>query len=67
MRKIQIMKHDDRNTLSWFWCILAWSDGPTYYDGKKILPGTEHGSWYNAACGWEDTPENAFASAMKRL
>lgn len=55
------------------YCVLAWSEGPTYWhgwnndEGEHIKPGSEHGGWYNTGiCGWAATPEAAFAEAKTR-
>jgi hypothetical protein len=47
------------------WVILEWSDHPVWR-GEYVLPGTEHGSWFNTGlCNWAATPEAAFAAAYE--
>lgn len=52
--------------------VLEWSNNPVYLyndtEQEDIVPGTEHGSWYNPGIAnvWAKTPEEAFAEAMKQ-
>lgn len=66
--------HPDNQETQYFYCLLDWGDGPTWWHGpnsdqeeKSIMPGTEQGSWFNTGiCGWAATPEAAFADALAR-
>ncbi len=64
----------DNQDTPYFYCVLAWGEGPTYWHGwgndepEHIKPGTEHGGWYNTGiCGWAATPVAAFAEALERF
>ena len=50
------------------YCVLEWTKNHCLDGEGKILPGTEHGCWFNTGiCGWMPTPEMAFASAIKQF
>ena len=63
---------EDRD-VPYHYVVLAWSDGSCWWNGlngdqmeRTIMPGTEHGCWYNTGIvGWEATPEAAFAEGLK--
>jgi hypothetical protein len=62
--KIELYEIDDNAPdARWFWVILKWSDKPAYDGEDKIVPGTEHGTWYNAKCGHKATFTEAAQAA----
>ena len=51
-RKVQLREIEDTMpSARWFWVVLQWSaNGKLQTGDGTIVPGSENGFWFNAAC-----------------